>query len=133
MSIAADVESLGPPRGRDGRLRIDMGKLLSLRAEGYSLRQIGKALGVSESTVLHRLRERTKAPPDPHFSEMGRRGAKAWRRAMTRRRREAKLEVERQKAAQVQGDLLKLGLLALVADRVLPTPKKDESGTGYGP
>jgi len=132
MSIAADVESLGPPRGRDGRLRIDMGKLLSLRAEGYSLRQIGKALGVSESTVLHRLRERTRAPPDPRFSEMGRKGAKAWRRAMTRRRREAKLEVERQKAAALRDDMLKLGLLALVADRI-PAPKRDDPGLAYGP
>ena len=42
---------------------------------------------------------------------------------MARKRKEARAEAERQKAAQAQGELLKLGLLALVADRVIPNPK----------
>jgi len=32
----------------------------------------------------------------------------------------------------MQGELIKFGLLALVTDR-LAGPKKDETGTGYGP
>ena len=133
MSEMSSVESLGPPRGRDGRLRIDMGRLLTLHAQGYAPRQIAKALGVSDSTVRLRLRERLDLPVDPHFAEIGRKGHEARRRAMARRKREVKLEAERRKAAQAQGELLKLGLLALVADRVTPAPKRDDPGLGYGP
>ena len=133
MSEMSSVESLGPPRGRDGRLRIDMETVMALRARGYSPRQIGKVLGVSDSTVRLRLRERTKEPLDAHFAELGRKGQSALKRAMARRRREVKLEAERRKAAQAQGELLKLGLLALVADRVTPAPKRDDPGLGYGP
>ena len=106
---------------------------MALRARGYSPRQIGKVLGVSDSTVRLRLRERTKEPLDAHFAELGRKGQSALKRAMARRRREVKLEAERRKAAQAQGELLKLGLLALVADRVTPAPKRDDPGLGYGP
>jgi len=109
-----------------------MGKLLTMRAEGYSLRQIGKALGVSDATVRDRLRRHTKAPPDPYYSALGKSGQKARRRALARRRREAKLEAERAASAAMQGELIKFGLLALVTDR-LAGPKKDETGTGYGP
>ena len=129
MSLTPQI---GPPRGGRGRIRLDMGKVLTLRAEGYSLRQIGKALGVSDATVRDRLRKHTKAPPDPYYSALGKSGQKARRRALAHRRREAKLEADRQRAAQVQGELLKLGLLALVTDR-LAGPKKDESGAGYAP
>jgi len=108
---------IGPPRGGRGRIRLDIGRMLTLHDEGYSLRQIGKALGVSSATVRLRLREHTKAPPDPYYSALGKSGQKARRRAVARRRREAKAEAERQKAAQAQGELLKLGLLALLTDR----------------
>ena len=103
-----------------------------MRAEGYSLRQIGTALGVSDATVRARIREHTKAPPDPYYSALGKSGQKARRRALASRKRESKLEADRQRAVQAQGELLKLGLLALVTDR-LAGPKKDETGTGYGP
>ena len=129
MSLASQI---GPPRGTRGRIRLDMRKLLTMRAEGYSLRQIGKALGVSDATVRDRLRRHTKAPPDPYYSALGKSGQKARRRALARRRREAKLEAERAASAAMQGELIKFGLLALVTDR-LAGPKKDETGTGYGP
>ena len=129
MSLASQI---GPPRGGRGRIRLDMRKLLTMRAEGYSLRQIGKALGVSDATVRDRLRRHTKAPPDPYYSALGKSGQKARRRALARRRREAKLEAERAASAAMQGELIKFGLLALVTDR-LAGPKKDETGTGYGP
>ena len=129
MSLASQI---GPPRGTRGRIRLDMRKLLTMRAEGYSLRQIGKALGVSDATVRDRLRRHTKAPPDPYYSALGKSGQKARRRALASRKRESKLEADRQRAVQAQGELLKLGLLALVTDR-LAGPKKDESGAGYAP
>ena len=129
MSFASQI---GPPRGGRGRIRLDVGKLLTMRAEGYSLRQIGTALGVSDATVRARIREHTKAPPDPYYSALGKSGQKARRRALARRRREAKLEAERAASAAMQGELIKFGLLALVTDR-LAGPKKDETGTGYGP
>ena len=130
MSLASQI---GPPRGTRGRIRLDMRKLLTMRAEGYSLRQIGKALGVSDATVRDRLRRHTKAPPDPYYSALGKSGQKARRRALASRKRESKLEADRQRAVQAQGELLKLGLLALVADRVMPAPKKDDPGQGYVP
>src|SRR5207247_887864 len=129
MSFASQI---GPPRGGRGRIRLDMRKLLTMREEGYSLRQIGKALGVSDATVRDRLQKHTKAPPDPYYSALGKSGQKARRRALASRKRESKLEADRQRAVQAQGELLKLGLLALVTDR-LAGPKKDETGTGYGP
>ena len=138
MSNAVGVESLGPPRDRRGRIRIDMGKLLTLRVEGYSLRQIGAALGVSDSTVRLRLRESTKQAPDPYYSMLGQKGQKARRRSMARRKREAKLEAERQKAAAARDELVKIGLLVLGAkalglDREAMAPKRDDQGPGYGP
>ena len=129
MSFASQI---GPPRGGRGRIRLDIERMLKLRAESYSLRQIGKELGVSAATIRARIREHTKAAPDPYYSALGKSGQKARRRALARRRREAKLEADRQRAAQVQGELLKLGLLALVTDR-LAGPKKDESVAGYAP
>ena len=129
MSFASQI---GPPRGGRGRIRLDIERMLKLRAESYSLRQIGKELGVSAATIRARIREHTKAAPDPYYSALGKSGQKARRRALARRRREAKLEADRQRAAQVQGELLKLGLLALVTDR-LAGPKKDESVAGYTP
>ena len=129
MSFAAQI---GPPRGGHGRIRLDIERMLKLRAESYSLRQIGKELGVSAATIRARIREHTKAAPDPYYSALGKSGQKARRRALARRRREAKLEADRQRAVQAQGELLKLGLLALVTDR-LAGPKKDESGAGYAP
>ncbi len=125
MSIASEI---GLPRGGRGRIRLDIGKLLTLRAEGYSLRQIAKAMHVSDGTVRARLREHTKAAPDPYFSALGRMGQKARLRTLRRRKKESKAEAERQKAAAVQGELLKLGLLALVADRALPAPKNEGAG-----
>jgi len=111
---------IGPPRARNGRLRIDVGRARALRAEGYSLGQIGMALGVSTATI----RDRLKEPPDPYYSALGKKGQGAKRRAMARRKRKAKaeaaLEAKRQRAAQAQGVLLRLGLLALVADRIVP-------------
>jgi len=129
MSFASQI---GPPRGGRGRIRLDIERMLKLRAESYSLRQIGKELGVSAATIRARIREHTKAAPDPYYSALGKSGQKARRRALARRRREAKLEADRQRAVQAQGELLKLGLLALVTDR-LAGPKKDESGAGYAP
>ncbi|OGS46415.1 MAG: hypothetical protein A3K66_04325 [Euryarchaeota archaeon RBG_16_67_27] len=69
---------------------------------------------------------------DPHFADLGRKSQEARRRAMARRRREARAEAERQMQAQARDELLKFGLLSLVADRVIPAPKKDEPGAGYG-
>ena len=129
MSFATQI---GPPRGGHGRIRLDIERILTLRAQSYSLRQIGKELGVSAATIRARIREHTKGAPDPYYSALGKSGQKARRRALARRRREAKLEADRQRAAQVQGELLKLGLLALVPDR-LAGPKKDESVAGYAP
>ena len=129
MSFASQI---GPPRGGRGRIRLDIERMLKLRAESYSLRQIGKELGVSAATIRARIREHTKAAPDPYYSALGKSGQKARRRALARRRREAKLEADRQRAVQAQGELLKLGLLALVTD-LLAGPKKDESGAGYAP
>ena len=129
MSFASQI---GPPRGGRGRIRLDIERMLKLRAESYSLRQIGKELGVSAATIRARIREHTKAAPDPYYSALGKSGQKARRRALARRRREAKLEADRQRAVQAQGELLKLGLLALVTDR-LAGPKKDESVAGYAP
>ncbi len=129
MSGATEI---GLPRGGRGRIRLDTRRLLALRAEGYSLRQIAKALGVSDATVRSRLREQTHAAPDPYFSALGKKGQQARRRALRRRKREAKAEAERHKAAQVQSELLKLGLFTLLADR-LPAPKNDDAPPGYGP
>lgn len=124
MSIASEI---GLPRGGRGRIRLDIGKLLTLRAEGYSLRQIAKAMHVSDATVRARLREQSHALPDPYFSALGIKGQKARLRALKRRKREAKAEAERQKATALQGELLKLGLLALIADR-RPEPKREGAG-----
>ena len=129
MSFAAQI---GPPRGGHGRIRLDIERILTLRAQSYSLRQIGKELGVSAATIRARIREHTKGAPDPYYSALGKSGQKARRRALARRRREAKLEAERAASAAMQGELIKFGLLALVTDR-LAGPKKDETGTGYGP
>jgi len=129
MTFASEI---GPPRGGRGRIRLDIERMLTLRAQSYSLRQIGKELGVSAATVRARIREHTKAAPDPYYSALGKSGQKARKRALAQRKRESKLEADRQRAAQVQGELIKFGLLALVADR-LAGPKKDESGTGYTP
>ena len=115
--IAADLLILPFYQGRD---------------PGPGLSEIGKALGVSDATVRDRLRRHTKAAPDPYYSALGKSGQKARRRALARRRREAKAEAERAASAAMQGELIKFGLLALVTDR-LAGPKKDESGTGYSP
>lgn len=129
MSFASQI---GPPRGGRGRIRLDIERMLTLRAESYSLRQIGKELGVSAATIRARIREHTKAAPDPYYSALGKSGQYARKRALARGQREAKLEADRQRTAQAQGELLKLGLLALVTDRLVG-PKKDEPGTGYSP
>lgn len=121
MYVVPTPKPLGPPRGRDGRYRIDMERLLELQAQGYSPRQIGTILGVSGTTVRLRLRERTNEPLDPHFAELGRKGQKARKRAMRRRKREAEAEAEAetesQQAAEIDGLIMQAGLAALIGDR----------------
>lgn len=124
MYVIPTPKPIGPPRGRTGRYRIDMEKLLSLHALGYSLRQIARVLEVSDTTVRLRLRESLKEPPDPRFSEMGRKGQKARKKAMRRRRREAEAAAEaeekdeagNQEEAGIQNAILTYGFAALAAD-----------------
>ena len=70
-----------------------------------------------------------ESSPDPYFSALGKRGQRARKRALARRKREAKREAERRKAAQMQGELIKLGLLALITDRMVPRQPNPEDLT----
>jgi transposase len=101
-----------------------MGRLLALHAQGYSPRQIAEVLNVSHWTVRDRLRAHFKTPLDPHFAELGRKGQKARRRAMARRKREAKAEAERAASDAMQEKLISDLIVARLAGPEISRPPR---------